>query len=115
MVPEQVSKSATSTIISVSEVNTTERFSAQVDRVVVVFEQWDYMRYRLQTNNLVRVGELNTERGFENDRDATVYILNWQKPMGEQIRYVRLTAEPTNLYILDNENKLIRGSQLKLQ
>ena len=112
---EQPSLSATSTIISASEVNATERFSAQVDRVVVVFEQWDYTRYRLQTNDLVRAGELNTERGFENDENATVYILNWQKPIGEQIRYIRLTAEPTNLYMLGNDNKVIRGSQLKLQ
>lgn len=90
----------------------TERFSARVDRVEVQFEHWDYTRYRLQTNDLVREGDMNSERGFETDPNATVVVLNWQKPIGEQIRYVRLTAEPNFLYILDSDNKIIPGSKL---
>ena len=90
----------------------TERFRARVDRVDVVFEQSDYTHYLLQTNGLVREGDLNTERGFEDDSDATVYVLNWQKPEGEQLRYVRLTAEPDRLYFLDTENHIVRGSVL---
>lgn len=96
-------------------IKATERYYAQVDRVKVVFEQWDYTRYRLQTNDLVREGELNTERGFENDPDATVYVLNWQKSEGEQIRYVRLTAEPTFLYALDGYQNIIRSGRLVLE
>ena len=93
----------------------TERYLAQVDRVTVVFEQRDYTSYTLTTNGLVRTGELNSERGFENDPDATVYILNWQKPEGEQIRYVRLTAEPKYLYMLDTEREIVRSSRLLLE
>ncbi len=93
----------------------TERYTARVDRVAVVFEQWDYTKYQLQTNELIREGAMNTERGFENDVDATVYILNWQKPAGEQIIYVRLTSKPTWLYLLDSDKKIIRGSRLQLQ
>lgn len=93
----------------------TERYAARVDRVNVVFEHKDYTSYRLTTNELVREGELNTERGFEDDIDATVYVLNWQKPEGEQMYYVRLTAEPNRLYALDGDRKILRGSALILQ
>lgn len=93
----------------------TERYSARVDRVDVVFEHKDYTQYRLTTNGLVREGELNTERGFEDDVDATVYVLNWQKPEGEQILYVRLTNEPGRLYLLDTQRKIVRGSMLTLE
>lgn len=93
----------------------TERYAARVDRVDVVFEHKDYTRYRLTTNGLVREGELNTERGFEDDIDATVYVLDWQKPEQEQMVYVRLTAEPNRLYALDSERKILRGSALALQ
>ena len=92
-----------------------ERYSARVDRVDVVFEQRDYTQYRLTTNDLVREGELNTERGFGDDEDATVYVLNWRQPEGEQMRYVRLTEEPDRIYILDSNQEIIRGSALTLE
>jgi hypothetical protein len=93
----------------------TERYSAQVDRVKVIFEQWDYTRYRLQTNELVREGEMNSVRGFGDDPDATVYILNWRAPEGEQMRYVRLTAEPERLYTLDGYQNIIKSGALILE
>lgn len=93
----------------------TERYSAQVDRVKVMFDQWDYTRFRLQTNELVREGKLNTERGFEDDVDATVYVLYWDKPEGEQMRYVRLTGEPGYLYALDGYQNIIKSGRLVLE
>ncbi len=93
----------------------TERYAGRVDRVSVVFEHQDYTQYRLQTNDQVRTGELNTERGYGDDIDATVYILNWQQPEREQSRYVRLTVEPDHLYWLDSEGKIVTGSQLSLE
>ena len=93
----------------------TERFSARVDRVDVIFEQKDYTSYRLTTNELVREGELNTERGFGDDVDATVYVLNWQKPEGERMYYVRLTSDPTHLYALDGNREILKGSALTLE
>ena len=44
-----------------------------------------------------------------------VYVLTAHKPVGEQIRYVKLTAEPTFLYMLDSANEIIRGGKLQLQ
>ena len=35
------------------------------------------------------MGNLNTERGYGKDDDATVYILNFDKPESEQTRFVR--------------------------
>ncbi len=92
----------------------TERYAARVDRVDVVFEQWEYTKYRLTTNGMVREGELNSERGYGDDVNATVYVLNWQKPEGEQMRYVRLTEDPTHLFILDGNREIIQGSALTL-
>lgn len=92
----------------------TERYSGRVDRVDVVLEHQDYTRYRLTTNGLMREGRLNTQRGFEDDADATVYVLNWQKPEDEQMQYVRLTAEPGRLYLLDRQRKIVRGSVLNV-
>lgn len=93
----------------------TERYGARVDRVDVTFEQWEYTQYRLMTNGLVRQGELNTERGYGDDENATVYVLNWQKPEGEQIRYVRLTDEPNSLYLLDSAGEIVKSGALQKQ
>lgn len=97
------------------EATYTERYSARVDRVNVTFEHKDYTTYRLTTNDLVREGELNTERGFGDDADATVYVLNWQQPEGERIYYVRLTGDPIHVYVLDGNRKIIEGSALTLE
>lgn len=98
-----------------SEGDFTERYSARVDRVDVVFEHKNFTEYRLTTNGLVREGELNTERGFEDDPDATVYLLNWQRPEGEQMYYVRLTNEPKKLYVLDSNRERIMSGVLTLE
>lgn len=101
--------------VSQEEVFDTERYAARVDRVDVVFEHKNYVAYRLRTNGLVREGELNTERGFGDDPDATVYVLNWKKSEGEQMYYVRLTSDPAHLYVLDGNREIIKGSALTLQ
>jgi hypothetical protein len=90
----------------------TERYSGQIDRVSVVFEQRDYTEFRLTTNGVVQEGVLNTERGYAEDVDATVYVLNWRLPESKQLRYVRLTGEPGLLYLLSSDNQIIRGSVL---
>ena len=96
------------------ESNYTERYRAQVDRVAVIFEHKDFTSYRLVTNGRVREGQLNTERGYENDEDATVFVLDWQKSEGEQMRYVKFTNEPGRLYLLDSAGQKIEGSVLLL-
>jgi hypothetical protein len=67
----------------------------------ILFRQQDYTRYELSMDKIERRGDLNTERGWQDDADATVYILNWQRPVEEQLVFVRATAEPRKLLQLD--------------
>lgn len=71
----------------------------------IVFRQQDGTRYELSMDKIERRGDLNTERGWQDDADATVYILNWQRPIEEQIVFVRLTATPKVLTMLDASRK----------
>jgi hypothetical protein len=71
----------------------------------IIFKQQDYTRYELTFEKLERRGDLNTERGWQDDADATVYILNWQRPADEQLVFVRTTAAPNVLTLLDASRK----------
>ena len=52
------------------------------------------------------MGELNTERGYGNDPDATVYVLDWKKPVAQQSRYVRYSTESDSLHHIDASGKI---------
>lgn len=71
----------------------------------ILFRQQDYTRYELSMDKIERRGDLNTERGWQDDADATVYILNWQRPADEQLVFVRTTAAPKVLTLLDASRK----------
>lgn len=66
----------------------------------VLFEQQGYIRYRLTIGSVVTTGDLNTERGWHDDIDATVYVLNWRQSEDEQLVFVRKTGSES-LYQLD--------------
>ncbi|MGL5335313.1 MAG: hypothetical protein ACRC9R_04065, partial [Enterovibrio sp.] len=50
-------------------------------------------KYRMSVDGLITQGELNTERGFEQDENATLFILNWKQPKANQIRFVKLSKD----------------------
>lgn len=52
----------------------------------------DQMGYRMIDNGLRVVGDMNTERGFQNDDNAVVYVLNWTQDEAQQIRFLRVLA-----------------------
>ncbi|PBQ34594.1 hypothetical protein CNR22_23395 [Sphingobacteriaceae bacterium] len=52
----------------------------------------------------IQLGNFNTERGFEKDENATVYILNDELPDSEHQYFVRESGKET-LLKLDNERK----------
>lgn len=54
-------------------------------------------------------GSVNTERGFEEDLNATVYVLNFDKPETEQRYFVRLSLDSTRLLMLDKNRELIKS------
>lgn len=60
-------------------------------------------------NEIVSKGSLNTERGFEDDPDATVYILNYDQPKINQRYFVRLTKHQNQIFMLDRNKKIIKS------
>ncbi|ESE40621.1 hypothetical protein [Shewanella decolorationis] len=69
-------------------------------------------RYRMTVNGLVTLGELNTERGFEQDENASLFILNWQQPEAEQIKFVKLSKDHSVLVRVDANGQLDNTSTL---
>lgn len=92
----------------------TETFTGKVSGKTVVFEHADYTRYRLTVDGVSTEGPLNTERGFGEDADATLFVLDWQKPSSEQTCFVRLTRDPSHLKPLDGDRTVIPGELFKL-
>ncbi len=64
------------------------------------------MKYQITKNDQVLIGSLNTERGWNDDIDATVYILNWDSPIDEQIFFLRKTGVDS-IVQLDSERNII--------
>ena len=61
-------------------------------------------------------GTYNTERGFENDVDATLYILNDNAPAAQQFYFLRETGKDADLTELDsNRRKADKKHTLKKQ
>ena len=87
----------------------TESFTGIMNGDTILFEHSHYLKYRLTENGKVRLGEVNTERGFEKDRNATVYVLDPDKPEGEQKYFVRFTGG--KIVMLDSQRKIIAGSE----
>ncbi|MCR4534233.1 hypothetical protein OCF84_02975 [Shewanella xiamenensis] len=63
-------------------------------------------RYRMTVDGLVTLGELNTERGFEQDENASLFILNWKQPEAEQIKFVKLSKDHSVLVRVDANGQL---------
>lgn len=61
----------------------------------VIFEHKDFTSYKLTIGATITEGKLNTERGWKNDSDATVFILNWQDNTEKQIAFVKKTGVNT--------------------
>lgn len=62
--------------------------------------------YRMSVDGQVTLGELNTERGFNHDENASLFILNWQQPESEQIKFVRLSKNYSVLFGVNANGEL---------
>lgn len=76
----------------------------------------DYQSYELTEEYLgksnkpfISKGKLNTERGFESDPNATLYILNFDGPEENQKYFVRLSNLKNKIILLDKNRKIIRS------
>ncbi len=92
----------------------TERFVGTIDDVLTVFEHKDFTSYTLIEAGVSVSGELNTERGYKDDIDATVFVLDWQKPEAEQKYFVRFTSS-TTIQKLDANRELLTGAVLEYE
>ena len=88
-----------------------ERFTGTVKGMKIIFEHDHFLHYRLSVNGTVTTGELNTERGFGSDENATLFILNPSAPEKEQKYFVRLSSG--KIRMLDQHKKIIQDGQLK--
>ena len=91
----------------------TERFIGTIDGVMTVFEHKDFTSYTFIEAGVSVSGELNTERGYKDDIDATVFVLDWQMPEAKQKYFVRLT-ESFDIQRLDENRELVAGATLRL-
>jgi hypothetical protein len=57
------------------------------------------------SNTIYKDASLNTERGYEKDPDATVYILDWEKPENDQRYFVRSTGKDGEVFEIDPDRK----------
>lgn len=54
-------------------------------------------------------GNFNLERGFGNDPDGTIYVLNYDKPEKDQIFYGYTATNPDKIFLLNNKREKIKS------
>lgn len=92
----------------------TEEYFGVLDGKNTTLTITSYIAYALSEEGAValRTGEVNTERGFGDDENATVYVLDYKKGEKEQTRFVRLSNDPTKLFLLENGGTKISTTAL---
>ncbi len=100
---------AAAVFFSTQKFTPSEAYFGIVDEQNIKFEHQDFTKYRFTVGDVISEGELNTERGFGEDENATVIILDWQKPEAEQRYFVRYSDRTESLQMLDNQRKVIPG------
>lgn len=90
----------------------TETFRGSLNDKEVVFSHSNYQTYVLKTGDESNSGKMNTERGYGDDRDATVYVLNSDKPKAEQQYFVRNSNG--SVYMLDKDRFVVDGAVFEL-
>ncbi len=64
----------------------------------------------------VETGNFNMERGFDEDQNATVYVLNWDKNISDRKYYVIYSNDPQTIHQLDMEgHKMESGLNYSLK
>ncbi len=86
----------------------TETFRGRYNDSDVIFSHFDFKSYRLNLGGRLSSGVLNTERGYGDDPNATVYILNSDKPKNEQKYFVRTPAG--SVYMLDQNRYVMEDA-----
>jgi len=90
--------------------NPTETYVGTVKGVPIIFEHKNFTQYRLTEGDVVTQGNLNTERGFQDDEDATVFILDFDKLQDAQKYIVRFSNG--QCVLLDAQRNVLPGANL---
>jgi hypothetical protein len=109
-----VTQLASTTAGSATSTAPTERYSGMIGNDIITFEHTDHTRYTYTKNTAVETGDLNTERGYGDDIDATVYVLNWKAPESKQKLFVRLTNDPGKVHLLDASRNMVEDATLDI-
>ncbi len=75
------------------------------------FQSYELSELYLGKNEkeIITKGRLNTERGYEDDPDATIYILNYDQPLIKQRYFIRLTKYQNQIFMLDRNKNIIKS------
>ena len=81
--------------------------SFSTDDKSILFYNLENQRYQLVTDGVVTTGAVNYERGYKEDPDATVYVLDYDKSESEQIYFVRLSKSTDTIQQLTSNRDLV--------
>jgi hypothetical protein len=97
-----------------AEIYTGKVFSSTCDGIDMTLKiSKDYQTYELtesyrgarQEKETIQIGNLNTERGFGKDKNATVFVTDHDKQKSLQKYFVRLSKSPDELIMLSKGRK----------
>lgn len=91
----------------------TEKIEGEVGGNKVVFSHQRFEKYTLLYGDSSMSGSLNTERGFNGDADATLYVLNYDEPESARWYFVRFTGD--SVFMLKRDRTPDKCSELKLR
>jgi hypothetical protein len=78
--------------------------------VRITFQHLNYTVYRLVIALDTTEGALNTERGFQDDEDATLYIPDYDKP--EEIKWHFVRMSDGRILMLDKDQNVLPDVRL---
>ncbi len=93
---------------SLSQPKATETFKGSYNNQEILFYHQNFQTYTLNMAGTITSGTLNTERGYGDDRDATVYVL----PQQEQKYFVR--SPGGSVYMLDKNRYVVDDAYFEL-
>lgn len=73
------------------------------------FELSSIYKGKSPEKEFVEKGNFNTERGLESDPNGTIFVLNWKKPVEQQIYYGYFSSDTNKIYMLDRDKKIIKS------
>jgi hypothetical protein len=93
---------------SIEVVNATETFRGDFKNQEVIFTHQNFQTYTLNIGGETMTGHLNTERGYGDDPDATVYVLNDDKPVIDRRYFARTPSG--SVYMLDKDRYVMEDA-----